>query len=84
MKSRSDEPRQRMTKDDMAVAAIIQDNIHLSTADLKRKRDLVACELDSVGSEIIELTTRIEQVKLRRNLLLQQVNGITQIIETRK
>lgn len=84
MVKRSEQPvRKRRTRDEVLVTAVVQEIRHSATNDLLRKRGVQECELDAVGSEIVELTTQLESLKLRRRKLEISIDAITRVVESR-
>ena len=71
------------TKLDLVVTGTMQDYAHISTMDIVRRRCVLACEMNSVDSEIRELSVRVTDAKERSKQLEATMTGLERVIGKR-
>ena len=84
MKKRSKVVRvKKPSKLDLITTSVMQDYAHASTGDIVRRRCVLACEMNSVDSEIRELSIRVADAKERSKQLEAVMIGLEMVVGKR-
>lgn len=73
----------RPTRLDVVVIESVQNHGHLSSADLIRRRELLNAEVAAAEAELIEITARTTDLRVRKAKAEATLAGITQVLACR-